>query len=341
MKINTKNSVEHFRQQATYNQRERMVGFFVLSGFVLFLFFILISVKNQHLFEKRVQFYIEVSSSEGISEGSVVKALGVEIGHVSELSLAKGHKVRVTIEVYEQQRKFIRTGATALVNRLTNIGDALIEIESDSIDAAMLASGSIIPVKETPSLNDLLLDIANLIQSANNENLLAKFENILPKVEQTLANVHDIIAQIASGHGTLGAAVFDQTVEGDLKVVVKSGAEILSEAEGIISIAKQRLVQLDPVLNDANSITSELRISVKNLPEMMAELNDIISQVKTALALVNGELEDMPGVAVEVRQTLSKTDQLLDGIQSIWPLAEDDPAKQEVKHLIQPHSSYE
>jgi len=340
MAINSENNSGYHQQQITYNHRERMVGFFVFSGFVLFLLFILISVKNQHLFEKRVEFYIDVNSSEGITEGSVVKALGVEVGSVSALNLIEARKVRVTIEVYEQQRKFIRKGATALVNRLTNIGSALIEIESDSMQVTMLKPGSIIPVEETPSLNDLLLDIASLIQSVNNKNLFVKFESILPKVEQTLGNVHEIIAQIASGHGTLGAAVFDQQVESDLKVVVKSGADILSEAEGIISIAKKRLLQLEPVLSDAQSISSELRGTAQNIPEMVVELNGIIKQIKTALALVNGELENIPGVAVDVRRTLSKTDQLLEGIQSIWPLSKKEP-KQGVKHLIEPHAYYE
>ena len=70
----------HFLHQISYNYRERMVGFFVFSAFILFLLFVLISVKNQHLFEKRVIFYLEVNSSEGINRGSIVQLLGTEIG---------------------------------------------------------------------------------------------------------------------------------------------------------------------------------------------------------------------------------------------------------------------
>lgn len=282
-------------------------------------------------------FFIEVDSSEGINQGSIVTALGTEVGVVSNLSLAKDSKIRVDIEVYEDQRKFVRKGATALVNRLTHIGNAQIEIKSEFIDAPMLDAGAKIPVEETPSLNDLMLGIANLIQYANNKSLLENVENILPKIEQTFANIHDIIAQISTGHGVLGAAIFDQGVERELKVVVKSGAEILSEAEGIISVAKKRLAQLEPILDDATYMTQDLRGASRNLPETVTELNAIIAQVKTALTLINEELQDIPGVTLDAKRSLSKTEQLLDSVQRVLPVSKDQAAKQ----LITPHSNYD
>lgn len=333
-------NVGQYIYQTTYDYRERLVGFFVLFGFLLFLLFIFVSVKNQHLFEKRVKFYIEVNSSDGISQGSIVTALGTEVGQVSGLNLAQNHKIRVTIEVYEEQRKFIRAGATARVNRLTNIGNALIEIESESIDAPMLTAGSTIPVEETPSLNDLLLGLANLVQSADNNDLLRKFEDILPKVEETLGNVHEIIAQIASGHGTLGAAVFDKQVEKELKIVVKSGADILTETESIISVARQRLEQIGPVLTDVKHITYDMRGATQSLPDMVKELHESIVQAKTAIILINEELQDIKGVALDAKRTLSKTDRLVDSAQNTWPLS-GNSSKSTPRQLIAPHSSYE
>jgi len=333
-------STEQYVHQLSYNYRERLVGFFVFLGFILFLGFIVVSVKNQHLFEKRVTFYIEVNSSDGITQGSIVTALGTEVGLVSSLSLAPNHKVRVAIEVYEEQHRLIRVGATALVNRLTNIGSAQIEIASSIIDAPLLEAGSTLPVEETPSLNDLLLGIANLIQTANNKDLFNKVEGILPKVEETLTNIHGIIAQIATGHGVLGAAVFDQGVERELKVVVRSGAEILSEAEGIISVAKKRLVQLEPILSDAKYMTHDLRGASEALPEMVQELHAIIAQAKIALTLINGELYEIPGVAIDAKRTLTKTDQILESVQELWPLSKKR-SKSTSNQLIAPHSSYD
>ncbi|MCF6252795.1 MAG: MlaD family protein [Methylococcaceae bacterium] len=326
----------HYIHQVSYSYRERMVGFFVFSGLILLLLFIVISVKNQHLFERRVIFYIELDSSEGINQGSLVTVLGAEAGRVSGLSLAPNQKIRVAIEVYEGQHGLIRQGAKVIVNRLTNIGNALIEIRSDSIDAPMLADGTTLPVEETPSLNDLLLGLANIVRSADSNNLLSKFELILPKVEQTLENVHEIIAQIASGHGTLGAAVFDQQVEHELKIVVKSGAEILTEAEGIVSVAKQRLVEMGPVLTDVKYVTHDLRGATQSLPDMVLELNEIITQANIAMTLINQELGQIPGVAVDTRKTLSKANRLIDSVQNTWPLSNkiQQPAP---KQLIPPH----
>ncbi len=323
----------HYLHQISYHYRERIVGFFIFSAFMVFLSFVLISVKNQHLFEKRVAYYIDLNSSEGINRGSIVQVLGTEVGRVSNLELAQGHKIRITVEVYGGQQTLIRTGAKALVNRLTNIGNAVIEIKSDSMEAPVLPDGSTIPVEETASLNDLLLGLASIIQSADSKNLLGKFEVILPKVGQTLNNAHDIIAQIASGHGTVGAAVFDQQVEQELKVVVRSSAQIVAEAEDIIKVAKQRLDQMEPVLMDTAQVAHDMH---GVLPDMLQDLKKSLALTHTALTLINEELRDMPGVALDTRKTLNRADQLLESVQQTWPLSTQiqQPAS---KQVIPPH----
>lgn len=323
----------HYIHRITYNHRERMVGLFVFSAFVLFLALIVISGQSQHLFEKRVTFYIDVDSSEGISEGSVVRSKGIEVGKVSALNLTESRKIRITIDVYEGRRALIRVGAKAVVNRLANISNTLIDIKPGWADADELPDEAIIPVEETPSLNDLLLSLANIIQSTDNNKLLTKFETMLPKLELTLENVHEIITQIATGHGVLGAAIFDHKVEKELKTVVTSGAEILSEAEGIISIAKKRLVQLEPILSDANKASQDL-------PAMVTELSTIITQVNTALVLINGELNNIPGTTIEVRRAMTKADQLLDSVQSTWPLS-NDAKKTKSTPLIPVHPGHD
>jgi len=323
MNIDSEAHMGKYIHKVSYNRQERVVGFFVFSAFILFLALIVISGKSQHLFEKRVIYYMDVMSTEGISQGTVVKALGSDVGIVSELNLTHDRKIRVTIEVYQGSRILVREGATVIVNRLANISEALIEIKSDSIDAPVLANGSVMPVEETPSLNDLLLGIAHIIQSADKHDLLTKFETLLPKLELTIENAHKIIAQIATGHGVLGAAVFDTKVEQELKPVVTSGAEILQEAEGIISLAKQRLRQVEPLLNDVKYITNDIRGASQGLPAMVMELNKIIAQANTALTLINGELEDIPGTVTDARRTLTKTDRLIESAQSTWPLSND------------------
>lgn len=323
MNTHFENNKGHYIHQTTYTQRERMVGFFVFVGFILFLFFIIIGVKNEHLFDKRITYYIHVDSSEGLGQGSIVKAFGIEVGRVADLTLSKEGNIRVAVEIYERRQRLITVGAKALVNRLTSIGSALIEIKSDSIDAPILPAGSIIPVYETASLNDLIFSVAHLIQAADSQKLLGKVDTILPKLEQTLGNIHTITKQIASGKGTLGATVFDRKVEKNLKVVVKSGAKILSEAENIVAIAKQRLLQIEPVLNNAHFIVSDVREALQSLPKLVQELREIITQANTALTLINGELSEISGTTIEVKHMLSKTDRLLDNVQNTWPLSKD------------------
>lgn len=330
----------YYLYRTHYTYRERIVGLFVCLAIVLFLVFITFSVKNQHLFEKRVIFHFTMNSSEGVSRGTIVRALGTEIGRVSDMSYSQEGKIKVVIEVYEGRHALIRQGSRIVVNRLTGIGDALIEIKSASFTAPILPAGTTIPVDETASLNDLLLSIAHLIQTIDSKKLLIKFDVMLPKLEQTLANAHTIIAQVASGHGTLGAAVFDKQVERNLRVVVKSGADILTETQSIITIAKQRLAQIKPILKDTHFVVNDMREASQNMPQLIKQLHKAITQINTSLALINGELNDATGMTAEAKQALSKTHHLLDSIQNTWPLSDDaQPANQQT--LVPVHSNHE
>lgn len=332
MDTETSNNNAHYIHQVSYNHRERMVGLFVFSALILFASLLVISGKSQHLFDPRVTCYIDVNSGEGLSQGSVIKLLGKEIGKVSSLNLRKGGKVRVTLALYKSQQALVRQDAKVVINRLVTIGNALIEIDPGSVDAPMLTDGATLPVEETPSLNDLVLGIARIIQSAD-QGLLAKIETILPDLQQTLDQVRQIITQIATGQGTVGAAVFDKKVEQDLRVVVESGANILMKATGIVSVAEQRLLELEPILIDTQTVMRSVHETTKDLPEMVAELRKTIALTHTALTLVNTELQHLPGIALDARRTLDGAGQLLEGVQTTWPLSTIIP-KQNLNGLI-------
>ena len=320
METDPSKSPGHYIHRINYNRRERMVGVFVFFALVLFAALIIISGNSQHLFEKRVTFYIDVNSGEGINEGSTVRLLGAEVGEVSDLSLAHGRKIHVALEIYQGDQALIRSDAKVVINRLVTIGNASIEIEPGSINAPMLSDGSTIPVEETPSLNELVLNIARLFQSLDTD-LLTQLDTMLPKLEKTVDNAQKIIAQIASGQGTLGAAVFDTSVEQEMRQVVESGAQILSEAEGIVSIASQRLVELKPVISGTAHVINDLQGTTQNLPEIIADLKKTITLTHTALNLLNEELHHLPGTVFEARRTLNRADSLLEGAQDQWPLS--------------------
>ncbi len=321
--MNSENAANtgHYIHRIKYNRRERLVGLFVFSALVLFAALFFVSSKSQHLFEPHVRYYMDVETSEGISQGSPVTLLGTEIGIVSGMELAHGRKIRVALDIYKSQHDLIRTDAKIIVNRLISLGNALIEIKVGSYDAPVLSEDSIIPVEETPSLNDLVLGIARIVQSTDTS-VFSEIAEMMPRLEQMLGNIDIIITQIATGHGTLGAAVFDQQVEKELKQVVTSGAEILSETEGVIDVARQRLVELKPVITSVNQVLDDFQGTTRDLPELVAELKKTIALTNTALLKVNEELHHLPGIALDVRRTLTGAEKVVEGAQDIWPLSE-------------------
>ena len=314
------NSTGHYIHRINYNRRERMVGVFVFFAVVIFAALIVISGNSRHMFDERVKFYMDVESSEGISQGSTIKLLGADVGEVSGMSLTHGHKIHVAIEIYEENHALLRSDAKVVINRLVGIGNALIEIEAGSINAPILPEGTTIPVEETPSINELVLGVARFFQTFDTD-LLTQVGNLMPKLQALLENAEKILAQLASGQGTLGAAVFDLSVEQDMRQVVTSGAKILTEAQGIVSIASQRLVELEPVISGADNVLTDLQGTTQSLPGMIADLKKTLALTHTTLNLLNEELRHLPGTVLEARRTLNRADNLLEGAENLWPIS--------------------
>lgn len=310
----------HYIHKIQYNRRERLVGFFLFSALVLLAALLFITSRSQHFFERQVQFYAHVKSSEGISQGSTVTLLGTDIGHVSNLEISHGRYIRLTLDVYKSHQELIRADAKVTVNRLISFGNALIEIRAGSVDAPVLEEGATLPVEETPSVNDLVWGIARIVKSVDS-GLLANMAEIMPKLEQTVANADKIITQIASGQGTLGAAVFDLKVEQELKQVVQSGARILTKAQGIVNIAEQRLVELGPLISSADQVLIDVQGTTRGLPEMIAELKTTLVLTNSALTRVNEALRPLPDVALDAQRALVDVETVLDGAQNLWPLS--------------------
>lgn len=310
----------HYIHKIQYNRRERLVGFFLFSALLLLAALLFVTSRSQHFFERQVQYYADVKSSEGINRGSVVTLLGTEIGHVSRLEISHGRNIRLTFDVYKSHQELIRADARVTVNRLISFGNALIEIKAGSVDAPVLEEGATLPVEETPSVNELVWGIARIVSSVDS-GLLNNMAEIMPKLEQTVANADKIITQIASGQGTLGAAVFDLKVEQELKQVVQSGARILTKAQGIVNVAEQRLVELGPLIDGAGKVVADVQGTTRGLPEMVAELKQTLALTNAALMRVNDALRPLPDVALDAQRTLLDVERVLDGTQNLWPLS--------------------
>jgi phospholipid/cholesterol/gamma-HCH transport system substrate-binding protein len=154
----------------TEAQRERAlkfrVGIFVIVAVLAFLGTIYALGARAHLFESRYTIHADFVQVGGLVEGATVRLAGVQIGRVSDVSLAgeAGGKVRVSMSVATQYANRIRKNSVARIATQGLLGDRIVEISMGTAQAPPVQPGEVIPTREPFELADAISQSAETIR---------------------------------------------------------------------------------------------------------------------------------------------------------------------------------
>src|SRR5688572_9403159 len=119
----------------SYSRQERLVGVFVLAAMAVLVALVFANSRFAYLLQSSVTFNAYLSSAECITTDNLVKISGLEVGRVSELTIAPDNRIHITLHVQERYRDLVRTDSRAAISKLSVLGNSTIEITAGSPDA--------------------------------------------------------------------------------------------------------------------------------------------------------------------------------------------------------------
>jgi phospholipid/cholesterol/gamma-HCH transport system substrate-binding protein len=151
-------------------QRERAakfrVGIFVLVAILAFLGTIYALGARARLFESRYTIYADFTQVAGLAEGATVRLAGIQIGRVSNITLASepGGKVRVAMSVARQYANRIRKNSMATIATQGLLGDKIVEISVGTVEAPPVQAGGALATRDPFEITDALSQSADTIK---------------------------------------------------------------------------------------------------------------------------------------------------------------------------------
>jgi phospholipid/cholesterol/gamma-HCH transport system substrate-binding protein len=212
---------------------------------------------------------------------------GVKIGTIKRISFAPDASVVVQMAIEEKVQQYIPQDAKVKIGTDGLIGNKIVVVYGGTQDAPRIADNTRLTVETTVSSEDIMT-----ILQANNQNLLA------------ITNDFKTISErLASGKGSLGKLLSNETVYNDLQATIASLKQATGNARNITQDVSGYTAKLQANGTFANSFVTDTVIFTR--------LKTIVSQVNDVAVKANGIMNNLDRVSAQVSNTNTPAGALL------------------------------
>ncbi len=224
----------------------------------------------------------------GLEDGEEVRAKGVKVGRVKEITYQDDGRVAVKIAFTEDPR--MKEDCAFYIRSKSPLGGKYLEIDPGT--AAAPASARLFK-GEPPS--DLFTELGKILAEKREE------------ITGTIDNLNDTTRALRRGEGVLGALIYDTALKDNVTRIV---------ADLKASVAGERDNLLAAILSDA-----EL---ARNVRTSVMELRDALAKRDTPLGVIIHDEESGKNLKRIVGDVASLTKDVREGRGSLGPLFTDD-----------------
>jgi phospholipid/cholesterol/gamma-HCH transport system substrate-binding protein len=264
-------------------------------------------------------------SAQELKVGDSVKMAGVEIGHVEKISLdATNNKVDVQMKLHPDA--VVKTDSQAVIKFAGLMGQNFVAISFGSPDAKPLEDGQFVTTAEQPDLNAIMakLDSAasgvqNLTKSFTPDTINNLFGPLTDFIKQNsghiggaISNIENISGQIASGQGTVGKLIYEDTLYNSALGTVTNLQDAVTQVRTVVSGISSGQGTLGKLVTDEtlyNATTSS-----------MTNLNQILLKINQGQGTV-GKLVNDQEFYKNAKLSLQKLDKATDSLEDTGPLS--------------------
>ncbi|HYP68342.1 MAG TPA: MlaD family protein [Thiobacillaceae bacterium] len=298
------------------------VGFFALAVLILCTAFLIYFLHGKGAFENRFKFKMAAVNADSVAPGVPITFSGIPIGQITGISLNDEGGIVISAEVSEQHAQWLRDDTSYVLDKPL-VGSAHIRINNDTLASPRLKPGTMVLLLSADPGKDITVLLEQVKSLLANLNAMTAKES---DINLTLANAKTLTGKMAGPNGVmegiLGTPEKAQVVNQSLKNVQNLTAKLeqisgrvdnlvlktdqwMYAPGGVSEQAKDSLMQIRSMLNDAQS-------SLKKADALMKNAVDISANVKEGT-------QDIGLLRSEIDEAVRKSNELMNQINRILP----------------------
>src|SRR5579859_4561281 len=313
------------------NTLETRLGIFVLLA-ALAAVFILEIVGGIERFERGYRLNALFNAVQDLKEGDRVKMAGVEVGRVEKISLEEtNNKVLVTMKLRNKVQ--VRTDSVATIKFTGLLGQNFVGLDFGTPGSPLAAPGTLLASKEQPDLSAMMAKIDNVATGVENltksftgdkiDNLLGPFTDFLKAnrapLTATIANLQAVSGQIASGKGTVGKLIYDDSLYTSAYQAVTNLEDTASQIKATVADARKVVDQVNSGQGTVGKLLHDEKL-YQETTASMTNLKEILQKINQGQGTV-GKIVNDQELYRNAKLTLQKLDQATEGLEDQGPLS--------------------
>jgi phospholipid/cholesterol/gamma-HCH transport system substrate-binding protein len=260
------------------------IGVFVFSAVVLFSVGLFLIGNSHEAFNHHVDFFTELTNTNGISPGTKVKVSGFNAGQVSEIRIPDrpSGKFRLKLHVGDKLHKLIREDSFVTVESDGLVGDKFLLIHDGSDQAQQAPSGATLRGQEPIELSAVIAKMTGVMDQANATmgDIRTKADGTLDAISATVNDANGIVDGIRSGKGTVGMLLTDQQTSNSVKAAVGNAQQATVNLDQVSVQAKQVMTdfQSRDLSQKAEDTLDNAKNASRNLDQTSRQLNVALNE---------------------------------------------------------------
>ena len=262
-----------------------MVGTFVLAGLLLFMAALFLIGNRHEAFTRHVDYYADFTNLAGLSKGSKVQVAGMDAGQVLDVAVPASPQARfrVKLRISENLQGLVRTDSIATIGTQGVVGETFLLIRPGSSKASAATALSVLPSKEPFDISILLdqgqglvTDVDGAVKDADGllKTTGGQLGSTLAYANTALTNVNDVVAGLKQGRGAAGMLLQDPALATQIRQTLAN--------------IQQASTDLGQLTNKANGLMAD--VQSHNFPQ---KFDDTIAVVKSAATNVDASTKQI------------------------------------------------
>lgn len=225
-------------------KRLMRVGLFTLLGILILIIGVFVIGEKQNMFNPTFSVYADFKTVQGLKSGALITINGIKVGTVTDVQLLldTASYVRVTMQIDEDSRKFVRSSTIAAISQMGLIGEKQVELLVGDASAPVVSEGSEIKAAPATDYTAILEDAQTAVK--NTQNITASLDTLFLRFRR--------------GEGTLGKFLTDDEVYLGL-------ARVTNSVEHLLNQTGSQLVAVTNTLNRAAANVDAITVEGQKL----------------------------------------------------------------------------
>jgi phospholipid/cholesterol/gamma-HCH transport system substrate-binding protein len=234
-------------------QSNLKLGVFVIAGFLVFLFFIIMVSKKRNLFGSSFEVKTHFSNLNGLTKGDNVLFSGLQAGSVKWISIVDDTTIEVGLSIDENLRLFIPKNTTAA----DFLQPAFALNKDEILKTLSRTNNNVALITEILKNRIIKVDTSALINLLGNrkvaDDVLSSLDNLNAasiRARELTVSLNALVNDARHGGGPLGVLLTDTAMAGELKTAVSALKATAVGSSNATSQLNEMLVSLRHDMED-------------------------------------------------------------------------------------------